>query len=800
MSNRFFEAGPWSDLGGDLRFALRGIRRSPAFSLTVVATLAVGLGLTAAIFSFADGYLFRPLPFPGGNRTYYVEDPNTDIGMLHASDATALRQSAVAGFGFVEWDVARGLGGALVSDGRQLDAFAYEVSPGFRSTLKLPLIAGRDFTADDHTPGAPRVAWLSYRYWQHEFGGDRSVVGRTLRVEPPGTSRELSIVGILGPEVTSFDLNNRPPDLVLASQARPQPGPNQYAGPLVLLPPGVSVALASQQIAAVLQAAAPAADGKPRAVALRSLQSAQVAGGRPTARVFFIGALLVLTLAAFNLVHLLLSRCAARAAEVATRSALGAARWRIARLFLVESVVLGTAGIAAGLALGKGLSAVIAANVPQFPTAGRNLALVPMIFDARVMAFAVTLGLVIVVVGGLWPAWRALRGSLHLRSRAAGGSSSGVPRRLAQVILTSELTVATVVLIGSAFLGLGIYRYLTQPIGFETDDRARVAVSVSGRWLDGQDLIAALTAIRTVPGVTAAGLDVSDIRTPVDVPGRSVDPRSIRAARVPSGYFTAWGMKLRSGRWFSDADMQGAGDVAIVNAAFAEAVWPGVDAMGQTVRVDGVSRQVVGIVESRKTLLDREPLTLAYVPGRDADARGPILVWAPGVDSRSLNARLSGAMRTVAPGATLRIEPVSFDVIFARSAGEARFQAPVMAAFGLLAIIVAGIGVFGLISYQVEQRRREFGIRIALGARQFDVWRTVIRESIQPTIAGVALGSLGAYALESIVRSKAFGWQSSGLLALGAVTMGLLVVALVAALVPAARAARTDPAVTLRSE
>jgi predicted permease len=799
MQTRFRAAGPWSDLPGDLRFAWRGIRRSPAFSLTVVATLAIGLGLAAAIFSFADGYLFRPLPFPGGDRTYFAGDPNTDIGMLHASDAIALRQSPAARFGLVEWDVAS-LGGEVVIDGRQLDTFAYEVSPGFRSTLRLPLIAGRDFTVDDHVAGAPRVAWLSYRFWQRQFGGDRNAVGRSIRLETPGGPRELHIVGILGPEVSSFDLNNPPPDLVLAGQSRPQTGPNRLAEPLVLLPPDVTMAQASQEMAAVLQSAAPGADGKPRAVSLRSLQSAQTAGGQPTARVFFVGALLILILAALNLVHLLLSRGAARAAEVATRTALGAGRWRIARLFLVESIVLGTVGIAAGLALGKGLSAVITASVPQFPTAGRNLALVPMLFDVRVITFAVALGLVIVVLGGLWPAWRALRGSLHVRSRAVGGSASAVPRRLAHIILASELTVATVVLMGSAFLGLGIHRYLTQPIGFETADRAWVAVSVSGRWLEGENMMPALVAIRTVPGVTAASLDATWIAAPVDVPGHSVDPKGLRVQRVPPDYFTTWGMKLRQGRWFSGAEVQGAGDVTIVNAQFAQTAWPGADAVGSIVRVDGVARQVVGIVESRKTFLDREPGAIVYVPGREADARGPLLAWAPGVDTQSLTTRLAKVVESVVPGSAIRIQPASFDYIFARSAGEARFQAPIMAAFGALAIIVAGVGVFGLISYQVEQRRREFGIRIALGARQFDVWRSVMRESIQPTLVGLMLGSCGAYALETIVRSKVFGWQSSGLVSLGVVTTGLLVVALVAALVPAARAARTDPAVTLRAE
>lgn len=792
-------AAPWSDLSGDVRFAWRGIRRSPAFSLTAMATIAIGLGLAAAIFSFADGYLFRPLPFPGGDRTYYVDDANSDFGFLHASDAILLAHSPVAHLGFVEWDVAR-VGGEIVLDDRRLSAFAYEVSPGFRATLRLPLIGGRDFAAEDHLPGAPLVAWMSYRYWQREFGGDRGIIGRVLRLDSAGgAATEMRIVGILGPEVASFDLNNVPPDLVVPRRVVKDIGPNRFASPLVLLPPDLSVQQASEQIAAVLQAGAPAADGRPRKVALRSLQSAQVAGGQPTARVLFVGAMLVLILAALNLVQLLLTRGAARAAEVATRGALGASRWHVARLFLVESAVLGTVGTVAGLAFGKALSSVIAANVPQFPTAGRNLSLVPMMFDTRVIGFAAVLGLVMTVVGGLWPAWRALRGTFHARTNATGRASSALSRRLSRIVLTTELTAATIVLVGTAFIGLGIYRYLSQPIGFETADRTQIGFAAPQRQITESETANAIASVRAVPGIVAAGLDTVPASAPTEVPGRSLNPRELRAERVPSGYFAAWGMRLRQGRWFSDLGTQ-TSDVAIVNTRFAQLAWPDANPLGSTVRVDGLERQVIGLVDSRKTMLDRDAAAVVYVPMADADARAPMIVWAPGVSQHDLASRVTQAIDRAVPGARTKLTPVSLDSIFFRSIGEARFQAPVMLAFGVLAIAIAGVGVFGLMSYLVEQRRREFGIRIALGARSVDVWRTVIRESIQPTVVGLIIGSASAYGLEALVRSKVFGWQSSGPIAVVAVVTGLLTVAVVAALIPAARAARTDPARTLKAE
>lgn len=795
-------SGAWSDLSGDIKYALRGWRRSPGFSLTVVLTLALGLGLSTAIFSFADGYLFRPLPFPGGDRTYYVSDPNAQIASaLRASDVVALRQSSVAGYGFVEWSTAH-FGRELVVGDRRVETSAYEVSPGFRRTLALPLLAGRDFTVEDHASGAPRVAWLSYRFWRRELGGDREVVGRVYRVEDARDSEALRVVGILGPEVASFDLNNRPPDLVIPAQGPQVTGANLLAFPLVLLPEDVSVEQASQRIAAVLQAAAPAADGRQRSVRLTSLERAQLAGGRPTARVFFAGALLVLILAGMNLVHLLLSRGVARATEVATRAALGASRWRIVRGFLVESLLLSACGIGVGLLVAKGLSMAIASRVPQLPTAGRNLSMVPMVFDARVVAFAVTLGLIMAVAGGLWPAWRALRRTLVAPARTAGGVGFTISHRLARLILASELTVATMVVVGSVFVGLGIYRYLNQPLGFDYTDRVQVFVtSPEGRRLAGADAAASVHAIRSVRGVAAAGLETTEIPIrEVEIPSRAVDTKEMRAVGVSAGYLEAWGMVLRKGRWFDAGEFQDANSVAVINARFARAAWPDSDPIGMRLRAGGGYRTVIGIVDSRRGLLEREPSPVVYLPTPQPAGRAPVIAWTPGTDVSDIRERLAAAVQAAVPGSQVAVTPVTFDRLFARGTGEARFQMPVVAAFGLLAAALAGVGVFGLVSYLVQQRTREFGIRMALGARQMDVWRAVVRESIQPTIVGLVIGSLGAWALESVVKSSVFGWQSSGLVSVMLVAAGLLVVAVIAALVPAARAARIDPAVTLRAE
>jgi len=247
--------------------------------------VSVGLGLSAAIFAFADGYLFRPLPFPGSDRAYNVRDPNATIASaLKASDVVALRQSPVASYGFVEWNSGNVFGTISVGTST-VSVSSYEITPGFRAVMKLPLLAGRDFTPDDHLAGAPTVAWLTHRFWRRHLGGDRAAVGKTLRLESVRGPLDIHIVGILGPAVSSFDLNNRPPDLVTPQQGATVTGPNRLSFPMVLLREGVSQEVATEQIAATLQAIAPAADGRPRTVSLVPVRNYQVAGGAPTARV-----------------------------------------------------------------------------------------------------------------------------------------------------------------------------------------------------------------------------------------------------------------------------------------------------------------------------------------------------------------------------------------------------------------------------------------------------------------------------------------------------------------------------------
>jgi len=785
----------WTGTIDDLRYAVRGLTRMPMFTATVIVTLALGVGLISGILAFADGYLFRPLPFPGADHAYYVRDPNGQFGrMISATDARILRESRLVSYGFVEWSLSSTVSEVVV-DAAPVPAFAYEVTPGFRRTLGLPLRAGRDFSPPDHDPSAPLVAWVSYRFWQRTLGSDWGVVGRSFQVRGPRGLADLTIVGILGPEVATFDSNNEPPDFVVPARGRPREGPNQLAFPLVRLPEDVSVEQATAQMTAILQAGNPGADGRPRVVSLTSFDRLQRGGGAPTARILFAGALLIMLLAALNLMHLLLGRGEARSAEAATRLALGASRWRIRRAFLIESLVLGGVGIGLGLIAGKALATLIASRIPELPTAGRNLAMMPVMFDGRVMLIAATFGVLAAVVGGLWPARRAWRMSLHARARGMTRRSV----RLARMILASELTVVTVVGAGAIFAGQGIYRYLHKPLGFDITDRVEVSVQRPGARLSPPEIAQASEAVRTTIGVRVAAAET--VRVPGEetlaVPDSAMDTSRLGPQGVPPGLFEAWGWKLVDGRWFDRQEASGS-DEAVVNEEFARLAWPGAAAIGAKIRTGPHLRVVVGVIRSHQWRLDMPIRPELFVPAPAGLGTLPIVAWAPGAEAADIQARIKKNVEAAVPGTRVTARFLTFDTYFARGIGEARFQAPIVTTFAVLVALLAAVGVFGIVSFLASQRTREFGIRVALGARRSQVKLTVIRESVVPALVGVVAGSLGAWALARVVQSSVFGWEASGSMAIVAVIAGVLIVAVVAAMLSAGRAAKVDPAISLR--
>jgi hypothetical protein len=372
-----------------------------------------------------------------------------------------------------------------------------------------------------------------------------------------------------------------------------------------------------------------------------------------------------------------------------------------------------------------------------------------------------------------------------------------LPRRLSRAVLASQLAVATTLLLGTVFIGMGIWGYLHQPLGYRIEDRLSVDVRFDGRAPAPSEWATVRAAMMTIPRVNAVGAYRLGSGEPIEIGGEA-QPKA-RAYDVGEGFFDAWQVRLSAGRWFAPDEYRTGAPVAIVDAALARRMWPDMPAVGQDLRAGaGAPRRVVGVVETQVRHLRNEPAGEAYIPVPPEWVR--FVAWAPGLSAPALERRLEPIVKAIVPAGTIHVEPVTKTWLFNRQTGEAEFQGPLMGAFALLTFILAGVGIFGLVSYLVAQRTREFGIRLALGAGGRDIWRTVLRESITPSVAGLVVGVGAARLLERYVRSSVFGWEASGAAAVAVVAVAVLTVTIVAAVSPARRALRIDPATVLRAE
>ena len=799
---------PLGDMQGDVRGAWRSIRRTPAFSLTVVLTLASGLGLASAVFAFADGYLFRPIPFGDAHELYLVRAPDQRREFLRASEAEALRASPVGRYGFVDGQAPSPVGFAMLElGGRRVPVSIGGISEGFGEVTRVKLAFGRYFTPDDHRVREIVPVWLTHRFFLRELGGDRDILGRRYVARAGAGAMTIEVVGVTDPSVTTFDTNfgaNNELAAGFAPALPREPDSGRFvtlATPIVRLPPDVRRERAEAEIAAALQAIRPGPNGTLRRVRLDSWQEEHGKAGRATARLLMIGAALALALVMVNLVHLLLTRGVARSAEIATRAALGASRWRLIRLFLVESLMYGAAGTSAGLLLARWLTLTLAENLPTRGTESGTLALVTMQFDFRVVAFGIASGLSVAVMGGLWPAWRASCGRLMTSAHAPGGRGTRMSSRLSRTLLASEVAVSTVVLTGAVFAGIGIWRFLNQPLGFDFTDRFGVAFpAVAGASAEGVDWVSVREAVRRVEGVRAASAVFESSRDRVRLGDQSLERDAAAALELGADGIAALGLRLLAGRAPTPTESAALAPVALVDERFAKIHWPGQPVVGKRVSVGGTAYDVIGVIANPRFSLLRETPPVVVVPAAPRLERKGMTIWAPGLSERDLTERLTQVMSSLAPGFRANVSARTFDRIFDDDTGNVRFQRPIVLALGLFVFSVAGIGLYGVVRYLVEQRSRDFSVQIALGARPSDIWSAVARQSLRPAVAGLVLGLIGAWALSGLMRATMFGWESSAPLSMAAVSVLILLVAIVAVIAPARRVLRLDPSVTLRAD
>ena len=811
----------------DLRVALRALVRRPTFTLMAVLTLSLGLGANAAMFSVIHAVLLRPLPYPGAESLVKISGfdrtSRTPANLSPADFMDFARESTtIERMGAHGW-----IGFFTVADrtGAPERVGGVNVTQAFFPTLGAPFALGRPFTAEEDAPNAPRVVVLSHGFWQRRYGGDPTVVGRVIDVN----AQPATIVGVLAGSFRHIEANpEREADLYAPygfATANPNRG-GHFIRAVGRLKSQATVEQANAELTALaarLEQQYPV-DNTNRGVVVASLHQAMVAESRP-ALLLLSGAVgFVLLVACANLANLLLAQGASRRTELAVRAAMGASRSRIVRQLVTESLALSTLGAIAGLLLAgicmRAVSLLGAAGVPRVED---------IRIDAAVLLFATLVALATGVVSGLAPALQVSRGDLNAAVRE-GGRGQVRPmlhRPLRELLIASQVALALVLLAGAGLMGRSLWSLLRVPTGFSADHALTFEVAVpTATYAEGDQVPfyeRFYDTIRALPGVTEVGaVNILPLSANYDSRGVQIDkfPRpegqaaSVQARSISPDYFRAMGIPLVRGRGFTTQDREGQPRVAIVSESMARKYWPGEDPIGQRLTFNaGIpraeqqivggpgSREVVGIVGDVKHLgLDEAEEPMFYTPqAQQPSYHTMAVVVRTTTDPAALTESVRAELLRLDRGVPLyRVR--TLDAVVQATVAAPRLRTWLFGLFALLALTLSAVGVYAVVGYLVGQRTQEIGIRLALGAAQRDVLRSLIVEGLRPVtlglVAGLGLAAAGGRAVARLL----FNVQPNDV-ATFAITAGvLLAAALVATWIPARRALRVDPMVALRAD
>jgi putative ABC transport system permease protein len=813
----------------DLRYSLRALSRSPAFALTAVLALALGIGVNTAIFSVVNAVLLRPLAFPHADRLVFFMSTSPQGSTTYASPAKFQHyreQDAV-----VEAASAFNTGVINFTDGTFPEQMSFgRVSREFFDLFGAPTLLGRTFTAEEDRPGGPRVAVLSRALWTTRFGSDPHVLGRSLSLggEP------YTIVGVLG----RFDLADfGDPQVWLPFQLDPSTSDQgHYFRVAGRLKAGVSLEEARARVQASRAAfdrRFPGALPKQNGFDVLPVGEVLVRGARRSLLVLTGAVAFVLLIACANVASLLLVRATARKREVAIRCALGGSRWRIVRQVLTESVVLSLAGGALGLLLGTaGVRTLLAVNTAGLPRVGENGSGVSL--DVRVLGFTLALSLVTGLLFGLIPALQSSRADLARTLKETGGrSGSGGLRqnKTRAVLVVSEVALALTLLVGSALLIRTAIALGHVDPGFDARHVLTMRMSFKGEQFAASEAVeqvirTGVDRLRALPGVVSASATCcvplqGGYGLPFTIVGRPTTDGPYHGGgqwtTASPGYFEVFKIPVKRGRVFDRRDDAHAPPVVVINEAMAKRFWPHGDPVGERLVIGrGVmrefaserERQIIGVVgDTRDGGLNQDPGPAMFIPQAQVpDAANALNV---GLGPMGWVVRTAGAPMTMSAAIQEELRratglPVS-DVrtmadVVSRSTSRERFNMWLMTAFGLAALLLAALGIYGLMAYSVEQRTQELGIRIALGAEVGHVRRMVVAQGMGLAAVGGAIGLAASFGLARLIESFLFGVTRSDPLVFSGVPVVLAVVALVAVWLPAIRASRVDPVEALRYE
>jgi putative ABC transport system permease protein len=818
----------------DVRYAFRQLRRNPGFAATAIAMLALGIGLNTAIFSVTYGVLWRPLPYPDADRLVIISSaqqtekgPRTFANWSPASyEALRPRVDALDDLAaYAPIDV------PLTGRGEPRTLAALEVSPNFFSTLGVSPARGRTFLTGAGASDDDRSAIVSDRLWRTSLKGDPEIVGQSITLD--GLPR--TVVGVLPPDFTFRPAirNGVLPeaDVFLSSRWPGDTGGDAFLFLLGRLKPGVTEKRTVAELTALVNAPSFAGSGargmegarEPNVPTFARTTDLQEYGTGSSRRLLLtlLGAVsLVLVIACLNVANLQMARLTARRNELSVRTALGAGRRRIVRQLLTEAVVLSLVGTSLGVILAQIAIDVTLPLVPPSVIPGLG----GIAIDARVMAFCVGLSLLATLLIGLVPALR-VSGAAFGEGLAlhAGGATTGDRQgeRLRTLLVAGQIAMTLVLLIGAGLLIHSFVRLTSVSTGFESSGRdgvvQTVRVTLPPRLYDEPERIHAfargvLERIHYLPGVTSASVINSApfgrmfIRDAFEIEGQPKPKIDAGRPKIAADYFKTMGIPLLAGREFTARDTAEGPKVAIVSERIARDYFPGGpgEALGRRVRLDerGEWLTVVGVVaDIRQRGLDQAVQPMVYAPFQQE--RGFVIRFVSFVARTAAPAGVVEGIRTEIRRAApdLPIETtVTMDEAVAASVAAPRFRMWLLVMFATTAMLIATCGIYGLMSYAVTQRRREIGVRMALGADRRDVIRLVLTRALRIVGAGLIAGLAGAAVVTRVLQRFLFGVTSTDPLVFTIVTLLLLAVALLAAWLPARRAAKVDPMVALRSE
>ena len=795
----------------DVRFALRALGRSRAFTVTALVTLALGISVNTAIFSVIDSVLLTPPPFDDPGRIVTIDGENKAKGLTTSSiaypDVLDWRADAHA---FADIAVIRHTTFNLAGGDRAERAEGARVSVNFFRVFGVQPQLGRTFAKDEETVGNDRVIVLSDAYWRRRFGADPTIVGRLLSVN----GWQYTVVGVM-PRKFAY-----PPDAEVWSPFAPDSQAlhrgNRFVRGVGRLAPGATLHKGVAELNAIstrLEQMYVGSNTGWRATS-RPIQEAMT-GKAPTILYTFLGAAgFVLLIACANVANLLLARASGRTREVAVRKALGASSWRLTRQLLTESVVLAVTGAVIAVLLSlweiRLLKAVIPVPLPPW---------LSIEVSGRALLFTIVLAGLTGVVAGIVPALRLARGGIR-ESLATGVRGAGSARRsrTQRALVVAEVTLAVVLLAGAGLLLTSLARLQAVPPGFSPDGVLVARLTLAGPRYESREATVAfydnvLNRLRETPSVEAAGaagaLPLSGSANTSNfllvgrpAPADGQEPTS-RWERVTPNYFAALGIPLKAGRAFDARDKVDGPSVVMVSESWARLFFPGEsDVVGRLIRLGGGDEQstIVGVVgDVRHDGLDAPVQPTLFLPYAQHADRGMTLVVRATGDAAALTAAVREAVQSVDPAipvydvSTMQ-EQVSKSILGQRLSGS------MIGVFALMALVLATVGVYGLIAYSVAERRHEIGIRLALGAQGRDVRRLVVGQGVRLTLAGVVIGLAGAIAIGHGLRGLLFGVTATHLPTLIGVASILLAVAAAASWIPARRAARTDLLSALRGE